>query len=233
MTLRVSIGLILLLAMQMAAAEDSTEVYYLVFLRPDPARSKLKEGEGDRIQAAHMANIRKMAEQGILVAAGPFDDQPTTISGIFVFRASSLETARGIAAQDPTVLEHRNVVEVLPWRGPKGIGEEYFRLHKEKPETPEGMGVQPLFLLYRGPAPSALMRELESHGEYLARLKREGKLAMAGPIEGNADLWAVAVFNRISDAEAQRLMADDPAVKANALRYEFHRWWCAEHVIPK
>lgn len=95
------------------------------------------------------------------------------------------------------------------------------------------MGVQPLFLLYRGSAPANQTRELDLHGEYLARLKREGKLAMAGRIEGNDDLWAVVVFNRISDAEARRLMADDPAVKANALRYEFHRWWCAEHVIPK
>lgn len=65
-----SIGLILLMAAQLAPAADSTGIYYLVFLRPYPTRSKLKEGEGDRMQAAHMANIRKMADRGILVAAG-------------------------------------------------------------------------------------------------------------------------------------------------------------------
>lgn len=221
------------MATQVMSAADSTELSYLVFLRPDPAQSALAQGERERIQAAHMANIRKMADQRILVAAGPFEDQPTTISGIFVFRTASLESARSIAAQDPTVLEHRNLAEVYPWRGPKGIGDEYFRLHKEKPETPEGMGVQPLFLLYRGSAYSQQTAELRLHQDYLLQLKREGKLAMAGPIDSNGDLWGLVVFNRISDAEAGRLMADDPAVKTKALRSELHRWWCAEHVIPK
>jgi uncharacterized protein YciI len=223
---------LLLLAIQLTPA-NSTEIYYLVFLRPDPARSELLPAESERIQAAHMANIRRMAEEGILVAAGPFGDQPRTISGIFIFRTSSLDAARRIAARDPTVVEHRNLVEVHPWRGPKGIGEEYVRLHKQKPDTPEGMGVQPLFLIYRGSAWTSGARELSLHDQYMARLKREGKLAMAGPAEGNGELLAVVVFNRISDGEAQTLMAEDPALKANVMRNEFHRWWCAEHVIPK
>lgn len=180
-----------------------------------------------------MANMQRMASQGILVAAGPFDDKPTTISGIFVFRTSSLESARRIAAEDPTVVEHRNLVDVFAWRGPKGIGDEYFRLHKEKPDTPEGMGVQPLFLIRRGSAPATRAQEMASHDAYVARLKHEGKIGMAGPVEGDSELAGVVVFNRMADEEAQKLMADDPAVKANVLRAEFHRWWCAEHVIPK
>ena len=210
----------------------STEVYYLVFLRPDPARKPLPKDEGERLQAAHMANIRSMAERGVLVAAGPFDDQPVTISGIFVFRTSSLNAARRIAAQDPTVLEHRNLVDVHAWRGPKGIGEEYFRIHKDKPDTPQGMGVQPLFLLYHGSAWVDRAQKLSAHAEYLRRLRREGKVAMLGSTEGNDELSAMVVFNRITDEEAQRLMAEDPAVKANVLQAEFHRWWCAEHVMP-
>lgn len=217
---------------QAAAPADSTEVYYLVFLRPDPARRPLPAAEGERIQAAHMANIHSMAERGILVAAGPFDDQPTTISGIFFFRCSSLDEARRIAAEDPTVVEHRNLVDVRVWRGPKGIGDEYFRLHKDKPDTPEGMGVQPLFLIHRGSAWADRAQQSRDHIEYLARLRRDGKLAMLGSIEGDDELAAMIVFNRITDAEAQRLMAEDPAVKTNVLRPEFHRWWCAEHVLP-
>jgi uncharacterized protein YciI len=211
----------------------STELYHLVFLRPDPARRTLPKDEAERIQAAHMANIHKMADSGVLVAAGPFDDQPRTISGIFIFRTSSIEEARRIAARDPTVVERRNLVEVHAWRGPKGIGEEYFRLHKEKPDTPEGMGVQPLFLLYRGSAWNGRAEQLASHNGYLDRLKREGKLAMAGPIEGSDELAAMVVFSRIPEDEARRLMAEDPAVKANVFRAGFHRWWCAEHVIPR
>jgi uncharacterized protein YciI len=215
-----------------AKAADSTELYQIVFLHPDPARKALSNEEGERIQAAHMANIHSMAERGVLVAAGPFDDKPATISGLFLFRTPSFEEAQGIADLDPTVVAHRNRVEVHDWHGPKGIGDEYFRLHKQNPDTPEGMGVQPLFLLYRGTAWSGSGPALADHNAYLERLRREGKIAMAGRTEGEDVLSEVVVFHRIGDEEAQRLMAADPAVQANVLSPEYHRWFCAEHVIP-
>jgi len=215
-----------------AAAFQPSEVYYLVFLRPDPARMPLPKDEGERMQAAHMANIHSMADRGVLVAAGPLDDTPTTISGIFVFRAASLDEAKRIAEQDPTVVGHRNLVEVHAWRGPKGIGEEYLRLHKEKPETPEGMGVQPLFLIYHGSRWAERDQQAAAHAEYFEHLRRAGKVAMLGPTVGDDELSAVVVFNRIPGDEAQRLIAGDPAVKADVLRAEFHRWWCAAHVLP-
>lgn len=58
------------------ANTDASDLYYLVFLRPNPARTNLSKAEGDRIQAAHMANIHKMAEDGVLVAAGPWLESP-------------------------------------------------------------------------------------------------------------------------------------------------------------
>jgi uncharacterized protein YciI len=123
-------------------------------------------------------------------------------------------------------------VDVHAWRGPAGIGAEYFRLHKEKPETPEGMGVQPLVMLYRGAAWTPQSELLSAHSEYLSQLRRDGKLAASGPIEGDEDLVEIAIFPRIPDDEAQRLTAADPAVKAGVLRAEHHRWWCADHVLP-
>ncbi len=77
-----------------------------------------------------MANIQKMGRDGILMAAGPFEDTPATISAIFVFKMNSLPAAKALAAQDSTVLEHRNTVDVHAWQGPEGTsGDEYFQLH--------------------------------------------------------------------------------------------------------
>lgn len=111
---------------QGTAALKPTTGYYVVFLRPDPSRKPLSKADGDRIQSAHMANIQKMARDGVLVAAGPFDDTPITISGTFVFKVGSLQSAQAIAAQDPTVLEHRNTADAHAWLGPPGIAVEYF-----------------------------------------------------------------------------------------------------------
>jgi uncharacterized protein YciI len=218
--------LTLALALPLAAQTAATDLYYLVFLRPAPDRTALAQADAERIQSAHMANIGSMAKRGVLVAAGPFGDQPTTISGVFFFKTGSIEEARRIAAQDPTVVEHRNVVEVFAWRGPKGLGEEYARLHKADPKMPEDMGVHPFVMLRRGEG------EARGHCEYVAGLRRGGKLAAAGPIEGGGDLLEVLIFNRIPDDEAKRLVEDDPAVKAGALRPEHHRWWSAAHVLP-
>src|SRR5690348_12090426 len=141
--------LTLAIALPLAAQTGATDLYYLVFLRPAPERTPLAQADAERIQSAHMANIGSMAGRGILVAAGPFGDNPTTISGVFFFKTGSIEEARRIAAHDPTVVERRNVVEVVAWRGPMGLGEEYARLHKADPKTPEDMGVHPFVLLRR------------------------------------------------------------------------------------
>jgi uncharacterized protein YciI len=222
-----------LLCLLSAAPPD---FYYVVFLRPDPARKPLAKVDGERIMTAHMANIHRMADAGILVAAGPFEDTPTTISGVFVLRAASIEEARRIAAADPTVVEHRNTVDVHPWRGPAGIGVEYARLHKEHPETPENMGVHPLCLIYRGSAWEQKSGDrasaLAAHTDHLSRLRTEGHLAAAGEVDDETGLLALVVFKRIPIEDARRLIEEDPAVQSGLLRPEYHRWWSADHVLP-
>jgi uncharacterized protein YciI len=217
-----------------AAAVSATARYYVVFLRPDPARKPLAKEDGERIQTAHMANIHKMANDGVLIAAGPFDDKPTTISGIFVFKTDSLQTAQAVAAQDPTVVEHRNTVDVHGWEGPPGIGVEYFRLHALDPKTPENMQVHPLCLVYRGSAWDEKQRDsmVEAHVRYIGGLKEQGKLGAAGRIDAPDDLLGLVIFKPTSMEEAQRLLEEDPAVKAGVLRIEYHHWWSSDHVLP-
>lgn len=223
-------------AAQSAATPEAMNRYYIVFLRPDPARKPLTKADGERIQSAHMANIHKMADDGVLIAAGPFDDTPTTISGIFVFKVDSLQSAEAIAAQDPTVLEHRNTADVHAWRGPPGIAVEYFRLHKLDPKTPENMQVHPLCMLYHGTAwdqkPSTRDSLLTAHERYVDHLREQGKLGAAGGIEAPDDLVSLVIFKPIPFEEAQSLLGEDPAVQAGVLRVEYHHWWSADHVLP-
>jgi uncharacterized protein YciI len=219
------------------AAPDSTELYYLVFLRPSPDRKIMPRAEGERIQADHLANMRALGARGVLLAAGQFEDDPPSISGIFVLKAASLEDARRIAGQDPTVAAHRNTAEVYAWRGPAGVGEEYIKLHRERPDTPDDMGIQPFCLLFHGPAWSQHAADraqtLAAHADYIASLRRDGKLGAAGPIEGGGDLLALVILARMTDDAALQLINNDPAVKSGIFRVDYHRWWSAEHVLPK
>jgi uncharacterized protein YciI len=230
----ISLVLALCLPARASVSAVETDLYYVVLLRAAPNRSPLSPTDAERIQNAHMDNIRAMAARGVLVVAGPFDDTPPAISGIFVFKTSSITEARGIAAEDPTVVAHRNVVEIVAWRGPRGIGVEYQRLHAEQPGAPVGMGLQPLYLMYRGPVVTASgpVEALKAHAAYVDDLRAMGKIGAAGLTEGREDLLSIVIFNRIPEDEAARLVREDPAVKSGSLRAEPHRWWCAEHVLP-
>jgi uncharacterized protein YciI len=195
--------LILAAALALPLVAQSTATYQIVFLRPAPDRKAVPKEEMDRILAAHMANIGAMASRGVLVAAGPFED--TAISGIFVMNTSRDEALR-IAAEDPTVTAHRNTVDVMTWTGPKGVGEEYKRLHAANPTLTDDMGAHPFALLRA--APDTLPKQLTA----------------SGPLTGNPEFKFLLIFNRIPDDEAKRLV--DPALKP-----EFHRWWSAAHVF--
>jgi len=153
-----------------------------------------------------------------------------------VFKMSSLEAARALASKDPTVLAHRNTVDVHTWLGPPGIGVEYFRLHKLDPGTPENMQSHPLCLLYHGAAweekRSKRDQLLTAHERYVDQIRSLGKLGAAGAIQAPDDLLGMVIFKPVSLQEAQRLLRADPAVQAGVLRADFHAWWSSDHVLP-
>ena len=226
----------LVLAGQCAVAQSGQvgglSRYYVAFLRPDPARKTLSNQEAERIQAAHMANIHKMADDGVLVSAGPFEDTPHTISGIFIFKVDSKQHALSIALKDPTVLEHRNTIDVHEWEGPAGIGDEYTRLHRLDPKTPENMQVHPFCMLFKNKAVGLPKELVMAHERSVETLLADGKLSAAGRVNGEDELAGLVVFRAISMDEAQRLLGEDPAVKAGGFRVEYHHWWSSDHVLP-
>jgi uncharacterized protein YciI len=228
-----------LLLASLALAQADTELYYVGFLRPAPKRTLLSREEGEKLQAAHMAHIHKMADDGNLVAAGPFEDEPVTISGIFIMKAASLQEAQRIANQDPTIVAKRNTIDLHPWRGPAGIGQEYSRLHKADPKTPEDMGVHPIVFLRPGPNWSRGVTEAldfpmtgpQVMEGAVRALKQEGKLVAAGPIEGEADFKGLLIFGRIPLAEAKEALEKHLFMPAGVVKPEYHQFYSAAHVF--
>ncbi len=94
--------------------------YYVAFLYRGPKWTPKVTEEIERLQEAHMANIRKMAESGKLILAGPFSDDGN-LRGMFVFQVASMEEAKALADHDPAVMAGRLAVELHPWFSAKGI----------------------------------------------------------------------------------------------------------------
>ena len=108
-----------------AAAPPETEewemaTYQVAFLRRGPAWTPGSTPELEKLQAAHLAHIGKMAETGKLIIAGPFSDGGD-LRGMFIFRVDTVEEAKALAEQDPAVKAGRLVLEWHPWFAAKNI----------------------------------------------------------------------------------------------------------------
>lgn len=76
--------------------------------------------ENKKLQAAHMANINRLAEAGQLVLAGPFKDGGDR-RGVFIFKVATLEEAQALADTDPAVQAGRLRIELHRWSVPEGM----------------------------------------------------------------------------------------------------------------
>ncbi len=92
--------------------------YYFCLLKRGPNKSldslQLKE-----IQKGHLAHINKLAKEGKIVLAGPFDGN-FDARGILVFNTSSLEEAEKLQREDPAIKTGRLIMEIYPWWAAKG-----------------------------------------------------------------------------------------------------------------
>jgi len=120
-------------AEKLGADDYGMRSYVMAFLKAGPNRNQSKE-EAEKLQAAHMANIGRMAEEGKLVLAGPFLDDDE-LKGIYIFAVETVEEAEALTSSDPAIKAGRLVMELHPWYGSAAVmevGEIHERIAKIK-----------------------------------------------------------------------------------------------------
>lgn len=100
------------------APEFKLKTYYLVFLKSGPKRDQTKDVAME-IQKGHLANIKRLSNQGKIVIAGPLLDD-SEVRGIFIFNAESKEEVEELCATDPAIKAGRLIAEVHPWMSEPG-----------------------------------------------------------------------------------------------------------------
>jgi uncharacterized protein YciI len=89
------------LAKRLGADKRGMKNYVLAILKTGPANVAPGK-ERDEIFKGHFANINRLAGEGKLVVAGPFDDDGGW-RGIFIFNVETIEEAKKLTETDPVI----------------------------------------------------------------------------------------------------------------------------------
>lgn len=109
------------------------QTYYFVLLYRGDRAESIPADSQNAIQASHMANIQRLADEKKMALAGPFTDD-TPLRGIFVLRAASMDEAKQLCDSDPAIHAGRLRAEIHPWYGPRGIKTAFDEKYKLKPD---------------------------------------------------------------------------------------------------
>lgn len=115
------------LAKSLNADDYGMKKYVIAFLKSGPNRSK-DEATKAKLQKAHMKNISRMAEEGILVLAGPFFGDGD-LRGIYVFNVETIEEAEKLTETDPLIQSGGLVMKLHEWYGSAAV-QKIGEIHK-------------------------------------------------------------------------------------------------------
>ena len=122
------------LAARLKADDNGMRTYVMALLKAGPNRNRPPE-EAQRLQAAHRANINRLAAEGKLVLAGPFADDGV-LRGVFVFDVPTVAEAEALTKTDPAIQAGQLVMELHPWYGSAAllmVNETHAKIEKPRP----------------------------------------------------------------------------------------------------
>ena len=97
------------LAKRLGADEYGMRQYVFVLLKTGPT-PKPKGPERDEMFKGHFANMKRLAAEGKLAVAGPFDGV-NGWRGMFILAAKDIEEAKKLTATDPVIASGEMIAE--------------------------------------------------------------------------------------------------------------------------
>lgn len=112
----------------------------------------------------------------------------------------------------------------------RGVSEDSISITDEYIMHQVSKGMQyTLVLLKKGSKDDQNQEEankiLMAHLHHLFKLKIEGKMLLAGPIDEDGELRGICIYNLTDKEEVKKYVEEDPAVKSGRLSYEIYPWF--------
>ena len=126
------------LARKLGADDRGMKMYVLCILKTGPKDSEFTGKARDDIFAGHFANIGRLADEGKLAIAGPFEKNDRSYRGLYIFNVPTLAEAEKLVVLDPAVKAGVFVPELTLWYGSAAmmsINDIHKRIQKPQPKT--------------------------------------------------------------------------------------------------
>jgi len=216
-------------AQEAAAARRPTQGdadLIFVLLKAGTPKEKRTAEESTKLQAAHLANIRKLADEGSLVLAGPFGPggDPAT-RGLFVFDVPNIADAERLTETDPAVKAGTLVLEAFPMRATAAL-RTLGDLEKESAATrpapasgPAGFQIRAYTYLVADDADRA--------DRALAPLRSARRVCLFGRLGGAMAGKAIVVLDAKDAAAAESLLAP---VKSELGAFSMRTWYATPNL---
>ncbi|GAB1370110.1 hypothetical protein MASR1M45_01680 [Candidatus Kapaibacterium sp.] len=117
------------LAKKLNADDLGMKSYVFVILKTGNITNPTKELR-DSLFKGHMSNMKKLADEGLLVTAGPFNKNDKNYRGLFILNVDNLEKAKEIVDTDPAVQGKLLDTELYLWYGSAAI-QELNKIHNK------------------------------------------------------------------------------------------------------
>jgi uncharacterized protein YciI len=101
-----------LLVVAASVSNGQPKSYSFVFLHKKSDAEQVDKDKLEKIMQGHMSNIERLAKEGKLLVAGPFEGG----GGIFILNTTSIDEAQQWLSTDPGVQAKRWNIEILPYQ---------------------------------------------------------------------------------------------------------------------
>jgi uncharacterized protein YciI len=105
------------LARKLGADDRGMKMYVLCILKTGPKDGEFTGKARDDIFAGHFSNIGRLADEGKLAIAGPFEKNDRSYRGLYIFNVPTIAEAEKLVVLDPAVKAGVFVPELTLWYG--------------------------------------------------------------------------------------------------------------------
>jgi uncharacterized protein YciI len=202
---------IVLLFVVVSSTFGQTGAYSFVFLHKKSDAVQMPPEQLKVLMEGHMANITRLAKEGKLIAAGPFEGG----GGMFILNTTSSEEATLWLSTDPGVQAQRWDIEILPYTP---------RIRSVCAVTEPYEMVAYNFVRFKvAPSKQDNQSAFAQHENHLKQLEQKGNVVTEG-VFGKLGGGIVVMSGELNT----ELLEADPAVHAGIVTLDVKKLWIAK-----